>query len=368
MRSWWFVTFALAMTSQMVGAQKTSELSPSDLFAKNRASVVLVETPSGFGSGVIIGDNGLVVTNLHVIADDVSAMVKLADGDRYDNVTVAALDERRDLALLRIAGFGLKPARLANSEDLRVGDRVYAIGTPKGLELSLSEGLVSSLRSSGDGYQVIQTTAPISSGSSGGGLFNAQGELVGITSFKIAGGENLNFAVPVNYVRGLMEIADGAMSLELVNRVYGKRERSQPSSRTATPGSESGSSVVSKPTAPLFPRLATAYSSTRSGGRLLVSQEADTARVAIYNAASQQVGNAVVRWDSVAVAFVGKAEVRFVCGVYDTRTTTVTSDISYSPQAGGLILERYSRPAGLNCSRGQVKGFIPAEDQWWPAP
>jgi hypothetical protein len=144
-----------------------------------------------------------VLTNLHVIENATAVSVKLANGDVYDDVSVLAFDARRDLVLLKVAGFALKSVTLGNSDTLKVGDRVYAIGAPRGLELTISEGIVSAIRDSGEGYQVIQTTAPISPGSSGGGLFDNQGHLVGLTTYRLEGGENLNFAVPINYARGM---------------------------------------------------------------------------------------------------------------------------------------------------------------------
>jgi S1-C subfamily serine protease len=309
---------------------------------------------------------GLVVTNLHVIVDDVGAAVTLANGDSYGVVSVAAVDERRDLALLRIPGFELKTAKLGNSDNVQVGDHVYAIGAPVGLELSLSDGILSGIRDL-EGYKVLQTTAAISPGSSGGGLFNSRGELVGITSFKIRGGENINFAVPINYVRGLLGVAEAKMTLSEVKAKYG-------STATAARPDQQGPKLLtpppSLPNSPAFsstvPDLSVTYRSTQSGGTLLVKQRGNTATVDIYNASYLLIGNAVVTWDSAAKAFRGSAEVRYLCGNFDTRTNTVKSDIEYYVETGGVLRERYSRPTGLNCSRGRVNGFVWTEDRWWP--
>lgn len=133
------------------------------------------------------------MTNLHVIEGDTTAVVAPADGDKYDSVTVAGVDMRRDLVLLRVAGFNMPTVEIGDSDRVRVGDRVYTIGAPEGLELSLSDGLLSAVRDSGDGYKVIQTTAAISHGSSGGELFDEEGALIAVTTFKIRDGESLNF-------------------------------------------------------------------------------------------------------------------------------------------------------------------------------
>jgi S1-C subfamily serine protease len=96
--------------------------------------------------------------------------------------SLAYTDPERDLVQLRVSGLKAPPVEIRPSKTLQTGERVYAIGAPEGFELTLSEGLISSLRRL-EGAQIIQTTAPISSGSSGGGLFDAQGRLIGITTF-----------------------------------------------------------------------------------------------------------------------------------------------------------------------------------------
>ena len=105
---------------------------------------------------------------------------------------------KRIFAYYRRPSLSARPANLGRSLKLKVGERVYAVGSPKGLELSLSEGIVSQLR--GGPPPIIQTTAAVSPGSSGGGLFNAEGELVGITTFQMEEGQNLNFALPVEWI------------------------------------------------------------------------------------------------------------------------------------------------------------------------
>lgn len=169
-----------------------------------RPAVVTIKTPSGTGSGVIVDPAGVIVTNLHVVQGDRTATVVLANGDSYDDVSVVDVDARRDIVLLKIKAFGLTAAKIGNSDRVRIGDRVVLISSPRGLELTVSDGVISAQRDSGEGYRMLQTTAAASPGSSGGGLFNMAGELVGIMSTKRTDGENLNFALPFNYVRGLI--------------------------------------------------------------------------------------------------------------------------------------------------------------------
>lgn len=175
------------------------KLSAEELFRKLSPSVFVVKTldpadpPGKQGSAVVIGPN-LLVTNFHVV-EDAARVVVLHNGMTW-TVKHVSFDREHDLALLDVDGVAA-PAVVPRFSDLAVGERVYAIGAPEGLELSLSEGMISGLRQA-EGE--IQTTAPISPGSSGGGLFDATGRLVGVTTASVTEGQNLNFAVPSKWV------------------------------------------------------------------------------------------------------------------------------------------------------------------------
>jgi S1-C subfamily serine protease len=142
----------------------------------------------------------------------------------YDGLTD---DEIRKHVASRIEPSGptLSPVRIALSSTVATGERVYAIGAPEGLELTFSEGVVSSLRET-EGVHIIQTSAPISPGSSGGGLFDAQGNLIGITTFQLKEGQSLNFALPGEWVSALLDsgtnVAGGSSSAEIDARLESK--------------------------------------------------------------------------------------------------------------------------------------------------
>jgi S1-C subfamily serine protease len=95
--------------------------------------------------------------------------------------------------------------RLGNSDPVQVGERVVAIGNPRGLEQTVTDGLISAIRDTGKGYKLFQMSVPISTGSSGGPLFNMAGEAIGITAAYLEGGQNLNFAIPINYGLALLQ-------------------------------------------------------------------------------------------------------------------------------------------------------------------
>ena len=119
-------------------------------------------------------------------------------GKRLLSATLFAEDGDKDICLLDAKGIIGKPAQLGKATSLKVGVSVYAVGAPQGLELSLSDGIVAQLR--GGPPPLIQTTAAISPGSSGGGLFDGEGRLVGLTTLYIEGGQSLNFAMPVEWI------------------------------------------------------------------------------------------------------------------------------------------------------------------------
>lgn len=165
-------------------------------------SVVLIQTQGTIGSGFVVSSDGLIITNSHVISGGGVISIKfIADNRVYSNVKVMKNNTIRDLALLKINDAGnFVPVVLGDSDQVSVGERVVAIGNPKGLENTVSDGLVSALRDM-NGTKLIQISAPISPGSSGGALFNMNGEVVGITSSSFDEGQNLNFAVAINHAK-----------------------------------------------------------------------------------------------------------------------------------------------------------------------
>jgi hypothetical protein len=157
------------------------------------------------GSGFIVGSDGKVVTNYHVIENASSAIIKLSNGAFYVIQGVIAADKEKDIVVLKAEGKDFAIVSLGDSDKIEVGEEVVAIGSPLSLEATVSNGIVSGIRRLEDGgLNFIQTTAPISPGSSGGALLDMQGEVIGITSLQFILGQNLNFAIPVNYAQPLL--------------------------------------------------------------------------------------------------------------------------------------------------------------------
>jgi S1-C subfamily serine protease len=161
--------------------------------------------PVAQGTGFLVSKDGRIVTNYHVIKGASSAIVKLPDGAFYDVAGVVAFDKARDLAVIKAHGQNFRVVTLGNSDRVQVGEEIVAIGSPLSLESTVSSGIVSGIRTiKEEGGKFLQVTAPISPGSSGGPLFNMAGEVVGITTLYLKGGENLNFAIPVNDAKLLL--------------------------------------------------------------------------------------------------------------------------------------------------------------------
>ncbi|MCI8341738.1 MAG: trypsin-like serine protease [Firmicutes bacterium] len=196
-------------------------MTPNEISKKASGAVFYMEvfqgeTLTGTGSGFFIDPNGIAVTNYHVIENTTSAVVTLTDGSQHKVENILYYNKEEDVAVLEILpktnDLGEKVAfpflETSNSEYVENGDKIYAIGSPQGLQNSITDGIVSNKQRIGDsGNLYIQISAPISSGSSGGALLNEYAQVIGITSATIQNGQNLNLAVPINRVTDGLENA-----------------------------------------------------------------------------------------------------------------------------------------------------------------
>ncbi|MCL2447865.1 MAG: S1C family serine protease [Polyangiaceae bacterium] len=210
-------------------------LSPAEIAARALPSVVTIRTSDSLGTGFVVRPDGWIATNLHVIVGAAHAKVTLRGERELDVVDVLAMSAEHDLALLRVEARGLSALPLGDSDAMRPGDPVVAIGNPLGLEDTVSNGLVSARRKGDDGTEFLQISAPIAPGSSGGPIFNDRGEVVGIAVAILEEGQNLNFGVPARYLTPLIRKAAPipfAQFAKLMARLRGetapKVERSVP--------------------------------------------------------------------------------------------------------------------------------------------
>lgn len=212
------IAFFLLSTTTMVFAQTAEQIAEKAL-----AATVSLEmkdkngTTIGFGSGFFVAEDKI-ATNFHVIEGAANGTVKLVNEySHYDIAGVLATDMDNDLALLRVSGLRSKPLSIADSDSIKVGATVYVVGNPKGLEGTFSNGIISSRRDM-DIKKRLQMTAPVSPGSSGGPVLNGKGEVIGISYAQIISGQNLNFAIPSNYLKKLIDQAGKAQSFSQWNQ------------------------------------------------------------------------------------------------------------------------------------------------------
>jgi hypothetical protein len=175
-------------------------LSPADIAARALPSVVTIRTQRSLGTGFLVKSDGWIATNFHVVVGGPKVVVTLRDGRELPVIEMLAANPDHDLALIRVEAHGLPSLALGNSDAMRPGDPVVAIGNPMGLEDTVSNGLVSARRKAPSGLEVLQVSAPIAPGSSGGPIFNDHGEVIGVATAVVEGGQNLAFGMPVSYL------------------------------------------------------------------------------------------------------------------------------------------------------------------------
>jgi len=181
-------------------------------------AVVLVSHPAGLGSGFFINEEGYLITNYHVIEGETKINVTLFrktdsgfDKIKFKKVKIIAINPFVDLALLKVEDLGdtkITYAPLAGVDDLQVGQKVFAIGNPLGLERSVHDGIISTRNRAFEGLVYLQTNTDINPGNSGGPLFNLKGQIVGVTNMGYIFMGGLGFAIPVNYVKDFIDNYD----------------------------------------------------------------------------------------------------------------------------------------------------------------
>jgi S1-C subfamily serine protease len=193
----------------------------TEIVRKVRPALVEIIGPlpggsGAMGSGFLLTSDGQIATSLHVIRELTSGSVRLWNGDVYDGVSVLAFDDRRDLAIIKIRAFDLPTLPLGNSNELQAGESLLLFGNPPVragiLSGTVTAGIVSAFHEY-DGFRIIQTDAATNPGNSGGPLINLRGQAVGILGFKMKPVENLSFAVPINYLRALVDGPMRSMTL-----------------------------------------------------------------------------------------------------------------------------------------------------------
>jgi hypothetical protein len=226
--------------------------------ARISAATVLILSGEGAGrlasisTGVIVRPNGVILTAYHAVKDAREVQVRLPTGDVYDQAVLIGADERRDVAALRISAASLPTLPIGVGAEAKPGEPAYVVSNSGGLAWSACKGIIAALRladeipGAGQGFRVLQFTAPVSGGASGGPLVDARGALLGVITKGIASGQGgmqsgAGFAVPIETVIGL---ADGSGRLALGNGAALQMPASRPSPSSAAVASSSAQDIL----------------------------------------------------------------------------------------------------------------------------
>jgi S1-C subfamily serine protease len=309
--------------------------------AKRAAPAVVtikVQTTDGevVGSGFIVSGDGKIVTSLHVIRGVRRGSVQLQAGDIFDSFNVRAVDERRDLAIIQVAGFDLPTVELGNSNDIQPGEPVLLVGSPQGLQGTITAGVVSAIRDLPEGLKVIQTDASVNPGNSGGPLLNSRAQAIGVLGFRLRDSSGLNFAVPINYIRGMLNSIQSGASVptvtmsaasDVMNPNPPQRLRDIKTLAIASLGASDGAGLVREK---LMNRLA-------MSGRITVVDEADKADAVLTGV--------------VGVDIYGRADTAAF------RLTTKDGRILWAGEHSARGLGSYSSKMADNIANGLVKAI-----------
>ena len=209
------MTFLILLLCGILAANAQT---PQQIAKKAFGSTVLLVMEDANGQPISLGSgffvrNGQIATNLHVVEGAARGYAKLVgQKTKYDIEGITAIDSQRDLVILKVSAFGQQTLSLGNSDAVQVGEPVYAVGNPRGLEGTFSQGIISSIREVRTD-KLLQITAPISPGSSGGPVLNGVSDVIGVSVATFHGGQNLNFAIPSNYLQALVAKVGAAKPL-----------------------------------------------------------------------------------------------------------------------------------------------------------
>lgn len=228
-----YVFITSSMYSQWFG---TDENWKEVLYEKYSPAVVIVgrmnnNEVTGVGSGFNIDKQGLIVTNYHVIQGAEGVVVKFKNGDTFEALHYTFVDKYKDFVVLKIPGHNLPFANFGNSDDVKVGQEVVAIGNPELAWHTMTSGIISQKVADGS-HQLFQTDVTIAPGSSGGPLFNSNNQIIGITSSGLKVGLDINYAIPSKYVQGAINSSD-ASTREPIGFDVVRKRYSQPSPITS---------------------------------------------------------------------------------------------------------------------------------------
>lgn len=281
------------------------------IFEHAKAATVIILAGEGAGrlhslaTGVVISKDGVILTALHAVKGAAEVQVRMANGDTFDRVDLLGSDERRDIAAIKIAGRSLPSIATGNGLDLAQGEAVFAVTNADGLSWSATEGILSALRpadevpGAGSGFRLLQFTAPVAHGSSGGALLDKTGSLIGIIT---SGKENAAFAVPVDNVLGLADSGHRiALGSGAALQMPTQRNADVPQSSAALSGFDSKQAL--KTAKAVFVRSKTSFLTVDTLDRALIMQK-DWPKLELAIVQDQRVADILIEIDRPLFTYV----------------------------------------------------------------
>ncbi len=232
---------AIRVFGAMLAVMLPPQLSATQRLETLREATVMVETVGAAGirrgSGVVVSEAGVVATAAHVLAGATGGRVRLFTGEFLDIIGVIEYDASLDLALIRVKGSALVSGQLGHSDDVRIGQRLYAVGCPLGLAVSVADGLLSA-RTTDNGVDLLQISIPVSVGYSGGPVATEDGIVIGIVTTTVTGPgvANIGFALPANYLRQMLDRTDRQVRQSLADAARQPVSRGEDQVAVSSPG------------------------------------------------------------------------------------------------------------------------------------
>jgi S1-C subfamily serine protease len=342
-----FLTLFIASPNAIAQSQQATE----DVAKKCSDAVVLIFVSDfgkdvGLGSGFIVSADGKIITNYHVIKNAQNALVKLTNGAFFPVESVISVDATQDLAVIKVAGKNLPTLSMANSDTVKVGERVVAIGNPLGFETTVTDGIVSAVRNESTASW-IQTTAPVSPGNSGGPLLRMDGTVLGVITWNVKSAQNLNFAATSAEVTALMAKPNNTKPLNA---------QITPTTTSAGAADPHGNSSDATTDVALIGGI---WSSTSSGKDYSVRQDGDYLYAEWSNVPAAWGDSAFAKTElkKTGAIWAGHGRARFPCQ-YGLRTNWITADfeMEITSITRSRIEGRVKNYSSFNCRTGKPKG------------